>query len=486
MMNVVSNWSGVYARVAWQEVSLAPATLVRTLARKLGADDSEPATKRNMEDNELVQSIIQPLNDEIAVLKEKLRDTDTQLQDALKSKSTKISSPAPNSAGSSGDNKPETEVARRCDMCANYEKQLVSEQARADQARANAHRLEAALKLATEELEGVRAVHDETVRAWGGARAAAAAAVADARAAAAAADAAARDHAAAAAAAQHRALQLVTTLTVDRETLQRKLDTLEKDNAYLVGEYVKKAAEMQNEIIDLPDNVEKMNELEQRWKATPAQADGSHARLQEEFQEFKTETLSVLQLLRYQISGLCRCIDDIEMRHRRKYLLVGSVAEDSNDLPKSIVSIFVNKMGLALSQDKLSACHRLGNAAEGRCRPVLVRFTDLTLRAAVWKKKTALKGTPHTISEFLTRQRRDVFINARKRFGIRRCWTMDGNVIVKLKNGSRQRIFTDCDLSALPVTEDELLQAADPDFVTRTLVSPETRAKPKRLARAKK
>lgn len=32
--------------------------------------------------------------------------------------------------------------------------------------------------------------------------------------------------------------------------------SLERDNAMLIGQYTKKAAEMQNEVIDLPDNVE--------------------------------------------------------------------------------------------------------------------------------------------------------------------------------------------------------------------------------------
>ncbi|CAH0398148.1 unnamed protein product [Chilo suppressalis] len=249
-----------------QEVSLAPATLVRTLARKLGADDTDTAVKKNMDENELVRSLIQPLNDEITALKVKLRDTDTQLQEALKSKSANTGSPA--QSGSSGDSKLETDVGsgRVCDMCANYEKQLVSEQARADQARNATLKLDAALKLATEELEGVRSLHDETVRCWQSERASAATTLAELREAVNEAGEAVRARTEAAGEAQQSALHLVTTLTVDRETLQRRLHTLEKDNAFLVGQYIKKAAEMQNEIIDLPDNVEELQELTLRLR----------------------------------------------------------------------------------------------------------------------------------------------------------------------------------------------------------------------------
>ncbi|XP_052753214.1 rab GTPase-binding effector protein 1 [Galleria mellonella] len=242
-----------------QEVSLAPATFVRSLARKLGADaDADQPAKKGAEDSELMRSIIQPLNDEIVVLKGKLRDTDCQLQEALqKVKSATSSSPT---AGSSSGDKPDVDTSRQCDMCANYEKQLVSEQAAAEAALERATTNHRALKLATEELEGVRSLHDETVRAWQAARAASAAELAELGAALAAARAALHEREDTAAAAQQRALHTVTHLTVDREMLQRKLDTLERDNAMLIGQYTKKAAEMQNEIIDLPDNVEELQE----------------------------------------------------------------------------------------------------------------------------------------------------------------------------------------------------------------------------------
>ncbi|XP_028039733.1 rab GTPase-binding effector protein 1 isoform X3 [Bombyx mandarina] len=242
-----------------QEVSLAPATLVRTLARKLGADaEVEQPTRRNMEDNE--QSIIEPLELEIAALKNKLRETDTQLQEALK---TLAASPP---TGAAMDGKTDGEVHKQCDMCVNYEKQLVGEQAQAAAARDRATGLEQALAQATEELEGVRSLHDETVRAWHAARAAAAAQLEELGAAVSAARGAVAARAEQASAAAQRALHHVTLLTVDRETLQGKLDSLERDNATLLGRYLKKAEEMQNEIIDLPDDVQELQELTLRLR----------------------------------------------------------------------------------------------------------------------------------------------------------------------------------------------------------------------------
>ncbi|XP_028165058.1 uncharacterized protein LOC114356145, partial [Ostrinia furnacalis] len=100
---------------------------------------------QSAEEGELLRSINQALHDEIAALKGKLRDTDTQLQEALKSQAAITGSPVP--TGSSGDVKTDAGTARRCDMCANYEKQLVAEQAAADAARDRAHKRDTALKL---------------------------------------------------------------------------------------------------------------------------------------------------------------------------------------------------------------------------------------------------------------------------------------------------------------------------------------------------
>lgn len=230
----------------------------------------------------------------------------------------------------------------------------------------------------------------------------------------------------------------------------------------------------------------KMSELEAQLKATPPQQDNSLTRLREDLHDFKSHMLSVLKLLREQISGLCKSVDDLEMRHRRKYILVGGVPEShNNDLPEFVVDLFNSKLGLDISMDRLAACHRLGSIIDGKCRPVLVRFTERSLRSTVWSKKTALKGTPHTLSEFLTRTRQTVFLNARKRFGIRRCWTMDGNVILKMKDGSRQRLHTPEDLAAIPETEDEPDHPQAP-APSASATSPESRIRTKRTARGKK
>ncbi|VVC91362.1 unnamed protein product [Leptidea sinapis] len=202
-----------------QEVSLAPATLVRSLARKLGADHEDTPARKNVEDSELVRSIVEPLEAEIGALKTKLRDTDARLQETLKSVETKEKTKDITNSGGDG----KTEGPSGCDMCVNYERQL-----------------------ATEELEGVRSIHDETVRGWQAERAESGRRVHELEDALRAADEVLRATSEAAERASQRALDLVTTLT--------------RDNATLIGKYTRKAVEIQNEVINLPDTVIELQE----------------------------------------------------------------------------------------------------------------------------------------------------------------------------------------------------------------------------------
>ncbi|XP_063364594.1 rab GTPase-binding effector protein 1 [Cydia amplana] len=297
-----------------QDVSIAPATLVRSLARRLV--DQEDPPKKPTEDGDLQRCEV-----EISQLKNKLRETDAQLQEALRCRSNH---PAP--AHASGDTRTDPDGGRACDMCANYEKQLVHEQREAATAKDRAAMLEHALKLATEELEGARSIHDETIRSWHTERAASAALLEELKKAVEAARTALEARAAAAKQASERALEQVTNLTVEREELQRKLDSLERDNAMLVGRFTKQAEEMQNEFIDLPDSVDDLQlySLELREKlicvqigreeALAAERD-LRAQLLEQSQQFhrqEAELLETRSALRYTREELDRLATERE------------------------------------------------------------------------------------------------------------------------------------------------------------------------------
>ncbi|XP_047985404.1 uncharacterized protein LOC125225638 [Leguminivora glycinivorella] len=139
------------------------------------------------------------------------------------------------------------------------------------------------------------------------------------------------------------------------------------------------------------------------------------------------------------------------MRHRRKYLLFKGVPEDSSEnTSTSITSIITDQLKIPdVTAASLRACHRLGKLSDGRARPILVRFEDLSLKSLIWQKKTALKGTSFALSEFLTPHRQELFSQARRAFGMKCCWSLEGNIFVRLSTGVRERIESDEDIQRL-------------------------------------
>ncbi|XP_061708217.1 uncharacterized protein LOC133518571 [Cydia pomonella] len=127
------------------------------------------------------------------------------------------------------------------------------------------------------------------------------------------------------------------------------------------------------------------------------------------------------------------------MRHRRKYLLFAGVPEVSGEnVAETISAICQDRLQLAeASSSSFSVCHRLGAATAGRTRVILVRFKD-----AIWRKKTALKGSSVVVSEYLTRDRQAVFLEARKHYGMRSVWTLEGTIFVKVSAGKTRRVVT--------------------------------------------
>lgn len=236
--------------------------------------------------------------------------------------------------------------------------------------------------------------------------------------------------------------------------------------------------------------MKKFADLESQLKASSAPRSGlTLHRLQEEISEFKTHVWSILNLLRQQISEIARIVEVGEMRHRRKYLLVSGIPEDVEELPVYVAQLFNNKLGIPdITCDKFKICHRLGALSEGKCRPVLVRFSDYSTKSSVWKKKTALKGTSFVVSEFLTRRRQSLFLQARQRFGMKNCWTADGIIMVKLSDGSRHRIFEEKDFKGIIALACDLHDAQEQPGTRSPSPAPaaDQHLKSKRAARYKK
>lgn len=208
------------------------------------------------------------------------------------------------------------------------------------------------------------------------------------------------------------------------------------------------AAQLQATQADIEDRLMKrMADFESQLQASPAASDVS--RLASEFYSFRDIVWEVVRHLRRQIADCLLAVDAMEMRHRRKCILVSGVPESAEDVSGVVAGIIRDKLQLPEVAARMEQCHRLGDKVSSRPRSVLVRFDRLNDKSAVWRKKTLLKGTSFAVCEFLTKSRQSVFIAARAHYGMRNCWSQDGVIAIKLPDGSRRKITTKNELDEL-------------------------------------
>lgn len=88
----------------------------------------------------------------------------------------------------------------------------------------------------------------------------------------------------------------------------------------------------------------------------------------------------------HQLQLLSDGYDKHEMHSRRKVLLVHGLPEEASEQVESKISDLIhNQLKLpSFEQANIDVCHRLGVKADKR-RPILIRFSNLKAKTAVWK-----------------------------------------------------------------------------------------------------
>lgn len=175
------------------------------------------------------------------------------------------------------------------------------------------------------------------------------------------------------------------------------------------------------------------------------------AKVGEELRNFREIIFGILSLLRQQIRDCAQQVDNLETRNRRKALIVSGIPEKANeDCTQMVLEVFHSKLGLTdVSKSSIKVCHRLGTQSKQRHRPILIRFTNIDIKALVWKNKSKLKGSSVSFKEFLTRARQAVFAKSRLHFGMRSVWTQSCVIVIKASDGSNHKITTEEELVTL-------------------------------------
>lgn len=205
----------------------------------------------------------------------------------------------------------------------------------------------------------------------------------------------------------------------------------------------------------------KMGDFEKNLSLSTA-ASPTVKSLAADFYAFKTLVWKTLGLLQSQIELLVQGMDRMETQSRKKLLLFHGIKEDKDEnVQKSILAVLSNEMKIPdVKVEHLSSCHRIGTKKDS-ARPILVRFSNIQLRSKAWKAKTNLKGTKITITEFLTKSRQNIFVAARNYFGMKKCWTADGVIVILLPDKSRMKVTTMSELQQIKSQHPKSEQSSD-------------------------
>ncbi|KAH9630797.1 hypothetical protein HF086_001025 [Spodoptera exigua] len=195
----------------------------------------------------------------------------------------------------------------------------------------------------------------------------------------------------------------------------------------------------------------RMTDFEKELKKNPNTSSDTTQGITAEFSAFRSFAMQALTMLQQQVNFLAQTIDTMEMRGRRKILLLHGIPETKEeDTAGVVVRVVKEHLKLDLEVPGIKRCHRMGRSTQ-KPRPILFKLHNTALRDGIWFGKTSLKGTGITISEFLTKTRHNVFMAARDRFGVNQCWTKEGVIYVLDGQGSRHQVSSLVDLDDIGV-----------------------------------
>lgn len=189
----------------------------------------------------------------------------------------------------------------------------------------------------------------------------------------------------------------------------------------------------------------KVIELE---KTTSSTDENLVSKISSEFNEFRSFVMSILKVFEKQMDVLALQIDNMEMRSRKKMLLVHGVPESKKeDTAETLRKLFSENLNIPdFNLQSITRCNRMGRSQPEKSRSIVVKFSSVTIRDKIWFAKTGFKGTGVTVSEFLTKSRYNIFVAARQQFGTTKCWTKNGRIVVLKSDGSKHHIDSVSDL----------------------------------------
>lgn len=157
------------------------------------------------------------------------------------------------------------------------------------------------------------------------------------------------------------------------------------------------------------------------------------------FDKFQNFVLDYINKLSDMIKRNDNRIDELENYSRRNCLIFHGIPEqegESIDSLETEILKIINELDIPdyTVNGHIDRCHRLGRVKKNsdKNRAVIVKFISYKTRKMVWSRKKNLRGKKYLITESLSASRLELYKQARKVFGDKEVWTVDGRITLRI------------------------------------------------------
>lgn len=171
--------------------------------------------------------------------------------------------------------------------------------------------------------------------------------------------------------------------------------------------------------------------------------------------------LEIEERLSYQADMIRRQTDELhklQQYSRRNALRIFGVPETNTDTPEDtdtvVRNIIRSELGVEVQPEEISRSHRVSRKQSPTQlhkntgpRPIIVKFATYNIRHRVFVQKKKLKGKKVFIWEDLTNRNAKLLAAARRKYGDKNAWSVDGRIFVYDSNRRRKFRITENDIS---------------------------------------
>lgn len=134
-------------------------------------------------------------------------------------------------------------------------------------------------------------------------------------------------------------------------------------------------------------------------------------------------------------SAKARAIENDQYARRSNILIFGLEEKTDDDLIPQIKKTVEDKLKIKLKKDDIEICHRMGQKALNKIRPIVTKFRYRDTKWDVMKARRSLKGTGITFSEDMVSELQNLQKALEKHPGVEASWAWNGKIMAKDLSG---------------------------------------------------